>query len=125
MMSDKEKVISVEVAYTFKDRVYFAHGTYDPDYAGLSAGTVNSSRLIQFFHGKGYTEGDFLAGYAGYNNPWASRIEKTQDIVIRKMNWKNWYLAFRHLLKKVMQKKQRSSEPVQSDEKINHSLTNA
>ncbi len=107
IMSEEDKVISVEVAYTFKDRVYFVHGTYDPDYAKLSVGTVNSSRLIEFFHGKGYVEGDFLAGYAGYNNPWASRIENTQNVVIRKMNGKNWYLAFRHLFKKVMQKVRR------------------
>ncbi|MDF7826773.1 GNAT family N-acetyltransferase [Pontiellaceae bacterium B12227] len=76
ILYDKDKPISVEVAYVFKDQVYFAHGTYDPDYAGLSAGTVNSSRLLEFFNGQGYLEGDFLAGYAGYNNPWASRIEK-------------------------------------------------
>ncbi|MDF7824723.1 GNAT family N-acetyltransferase [Pontiellaceae bacterium B12227] len=100
MMYDREKVMSVEIAYAFKDRIFFAHGTYDPAYKDVSPGTVNSSRLIEFFHGKGYVEGDYLAGFSGYNNPWASRIEKTADIVIRRMNWKNCYLAIRYLAKK-------------------------
>lgn len=101
MMYDQEKVMSVEIAYIFKDRVFFAHGTYDPAYAELSPGTVNSSRLIQFFHGKGYVEGDFLAGYSSYNNPWASRIEKTSNVLIRRMGWRNFFLAFRHIEHKV------------------------
>ncbi len=101
MMYDRDKVMSIEIAYTFKDRVFFAHGTYDPAYKDLSPGTVNSSRLIEFFHGKGFVEGDYLAGFSSYNNPWASRIEKTSDIVIRRLNWKNYYLAVRHIGKKL------------------------
>ena len=100
VLRDREKVVSVEIAYTFGDRVFFAHGTYDPAYADLSPGTVNSSRLIRFFHGKGFAEGDFLAGFSGYNNPWAYRIEKSVDIVIRRMGWRNWLLAAIHLWKK-------------------------
>lgn len=104
VMYDQGKVMSVEVAYTFEDRVFFAHGTYDPAYADLSPGTVNSCRLIQFFHGKGFTEGDYLAGFSSYNNPWASRIDKTVNIMIRRMSGKHWYLAARYLVDKILRK---------------------
>jgi len=104
MMRDRGKVVSVEIAYAFKDRVFFAHGTYDPAYADLSPGTVNSSRLIEYFHGKGFVEGDYLAGFSGYNNPWAHRIEKTVNIVVRRMGWRNWLLAAIHLWKKLGRK---------------------
>ncbi len=111
MMYDREKVISVEIAYTFRDRVFFAHGTYDPAYADLSPGTVNSSRLIHHFHGKGFVEGDYLAGFSAYNKPWACRIEKTINIVIRRMNWKNWCLAALHLKKRAGRKLRRRTRP--------------
>lgn len=101
---DGASVVSMEVAYTFNDRVFFAHGTYDPAYADLSPGAVNSCWFIRHFHGKGFVEGDYLAGYAHYNNPWACRIDKSVNVIIRKMNWKNWYLAFRHLVKKTCKK---------------------
>ena len=104
MMRDRGKVVSVEIAYTFKDRVFFAHGTYDPAYADLSPGTVNSSRLIHYFHGKGFVEGDYLAGFSGYNNPWAHRIEKSVNLIIRRMGWRNGLLAALHLLKKAEKK---------------------
>jgi len=97
MLYDRDKVVSIEVAYLFSDRVFFAHGTYDPAYADLSPGTVNSGWLIRFLHGKGYTEGDYLAGFSSYNNPWACRIEQSVDVVVRRMGWKNWYLAGCHL----------------------------
>lgn len=46
-------------------------------------------------------EGDYLAGFADYVNPWASRLERTENVVVRKMSWKNGYLAGFHLAKKV------------------------
>jgi CelD/BcsL family acetyltransferase involved in cellulose biosynthesis len=94
MLYDRDKVMSAEIAYTFENRVFFAHGTFDPAYAELSPGTINSSRLIKFFHGKGFAEGDFLAGWASYNNPWAYRIQNTANIIIRRMGWRNCYYAF-------------------------------
>lgn len=97
MMYDGSNVISAEISYTYLDRVYFALGTYNPEYASCSPGTVSTSRFIQYFYGKGYKEGDFLAGFAHYVNPWACRQEKTTDVVIRRMGWKNWYVAARYI----------------------------
>lgn len=104
MMYDGDQVISAEISYTYLDRVYFALGTYHPDYKKLSPGAVSTSRFIQYFYDKGYTEGDFLAGFAHYVNPWSSRREKTVDVVIRRMGAKNGYLALRHLLTKTKRK---------------------
>lgn len=101
MMHDRDAVVSIEVAFAYLDRVYFCHGTYLPDYADLSPGMVNSCWFIQNFHGKGFVEGDYLAGFAGYVDPWAYRQERTQHVIIRKTNWKNGYLAAFHLAKKV------------------------
>ena len=49
-------------------------------------------------------EGDYLAGFSDYNKPWAARIEQTANVVVRRMGWKNWYLAGIHLGKKVKTK---------------------
>ncbi len=95
---DGDAVISAEISYVFKDRVYFALGTYNPDYEKLSPGTVSTSRFIRYFYGKGYVEGDFLAGFAHYVEPWAHRIEKTVDITIHRMGWRTGFLAVRQLL---------------------------
>ncbi len=101
MMYDGDTVISAEISYVLKDRVYFAHGTYNPAYSKLSPGSVSTGHFIKFFYGKGYVEGDFLAGYAHYINGWASRIEKTNNIIIRRMGWRNWFFAMRHMEKKL------------------------
>jgi hypothetical protein len=110
MMYDGDKVISAEISYVFMDRVYFALGTYNPEYKALSPGTVSTSRFIRFFHDKGYVDGDFLAGFAEYVNPWACRIDKTINIAIRRMGYKNGYLAFRHLMKKAARRLKRILE---------------
>ncbi len=104
MMYDGDTVISAEISYVFQDRVYFAHGTYNQAYSKLSPGSVSTGRFIEYFYGKGYVEGDFLAGYAHYINGWASRIEKTSNITIRRMGLKMSYLALRHLGRKVHRK---------------------
>ncbi len=104
MMYDGDAVVSIEVAYAFLDQVYFCHGTYSPDYAALSPGAVNSCWFIRYFHGKGFVEGDYLAGFSDYNKPWAYRIEKTANVVVRRMGWKNWCMAGLHLGKKVKTK---------------------
>ncbi len=104
MMYDGDAVVSIEVAYAFLDQIYFCHGTYSPDYAALSPGAVNSCWFIRYFHGKGFVEGDYLAGFSDYNKPWACRIEKTAHIVIRRMGWKNGCLAGLYLGKKVRKK---------------------
>ncbi len=100
-MYDGDTVISTEISYVFMKRVYFAFGTYNPEYSKLSPGTVSTARFIGFFFGKGYEEGDFLAGFAHYVNPWTSHIEKTTNITIRRMGWKNGCLAVLHLSGKV------------------------
>jgi hypothetical protein len=104
IMHDGPKVVSIEVAYTFMDRVYFCHGTYSPEYAELSPGVVNSCWFIKSFHERGFAEGDYLAGFADYVTPWAYRQEETVDIVIRRMGWKNGYLALRYLATKAKAK---------------------
>ena len=110
MLYDRDKVVSVEVAYSFGNRVYFAHGTYDPEYSALSPGQINSAWLIQSFHGKHYTVGDYLAGFSSYNNHWAHRIEKSVDIVVRRMGWKNDYLAVRHLARQIKRRLMRGKK---------------
>ena len=104
IMYDGETVISAEISYTYLDRVYFALGTYHPEYASFSPGTVSTSRFIQYFYNKEYVDGDFLAGFAHYVNSWAYRIEKTNNVTIRRMGWKNWYLAGLHLKRKMKTK---------------------
>ncbi len=99
-MYDSDTVISTEISYVFMDRVYFALGTYNPEYSKLSPGTVSTSRFLEFFFATGYEEGDFLAGFAHYLNPWSSHIEKTTNITIRRMGWKIGYLAVLHFLGK-------------------------
>ncbi|MBN2161620.1 MAG: GNAT family N-acetyltransferase [Pontiellaceae bacterium] len=122
MLYDRDRVISVEIAYAFGDRVYFAHGTYDPEYRELSPGTINSVWLIRSFHGRGFTEGDYLAGFAGYNNPWACRIEQTKDVVVRRMGWKNQYLALRWLARKLKRKVMVGGKPPEAAEQQNESV---
>lgn len=107
MMHDGDAIVSIEVAYTFMDRVFFCHGTYSPEYASLSPGAVNSCWFIRYFHGKGFVDGDYLAGYADYVSPWAYRREETVDVVVRRMGWKNGYLAMCHLRKKMRAKLRR------------------
>ncbi len=97
MMYDGDTVISAEISYVYQDQVYFALGTYNPEYSKLSPGTVSTSRFIEYFHDKGFVEGDFLAGFAKYVNPWASRIEKTVSVTVRRVSLKTGYLAARHL----------------------------
>jgi len=97
MMYDGDTVVAVHVAYVYMDRVYFALCTFNPQYRRLSAGLVMHFRFIQFFYGKGYKLGDFLAGYAHYLNPWASYQEESVNLTIRRMGWRNGYVALRHL----------------------------
>ncbi|MCW8998891.1 MAG: GNAT family N-acetyltransferase, partial [Kangiellaceae bacterium] len=82
---DGDRPISVELSYIYNGTVYFAHGTYHPDYAKLSPGTVSTSLSIQYLCEK-YREGDFLAGFADYTHHFASHIYPTQKIAIFKIN---------------------------------------
>lgn len=101
VLYDRDTVIAVHVAYVFKDRVYFALCTFNPEYRNLSPGLVLHFRFIQYFCGKGYVEGDFLAGYAHYLNPWASYSEPSVNVLVRKVGWKNGTVAVRHLIRKM------------------------
>lgn len=101
MLYDGDTVMAAHVSYVFGDRVYFALCTFNPEYRNFSPGLVLHFRFLQFFHGKGFSEGDFLAGYAHYLNPWASYSEKTVNIQVRKIGWKNGYVAMRHLMGKI------------------------
>ncbi|RKX47335.1 MAG: hypothetical protein DRP64_01370 [Verrucomicrobia bacterium] len=112
MLYDRDTVIAAHVSYVFDDRVYFALCTFNPEYGKFSPGLVLHFRFIQFFHGKGYSEGDFLAGYAHYLNPWASYSEKTVNIQVRKIGWKNGYVVMRHLMGKVGARCRRSVKSI-------------
>ncbi|MDF7798503.1 GNAT family N-acetyltransferase [Pontiellaceae bacterium B1224] len=114
VMRDGDTVVSVEIAYSYLDKIYFSHGTYLPDYAEHSPGMVNSCWLIRHFHGKGFVEGDYLAGFADYVNAWSYRIEHTRVVTIHRMGWKNQYLAAWHMLGRL---KRRIQKP--KDEKVN------
>lgn len=114
VIRDGEKVVSVEIAFTYLNKVYFSHGTFSPEYAVHSPGMVNSCWFIKHFHGKGFEEGDYLAGFADYVNPWADRFEHTSHVSIRRMSWKNQYLAAWHMLGKakhrILRMKKREGE---------------
>jgi len=98
MLYDRDTVMAAHVSYVFGSRVYFALCTFNPEYGKFSPGLVLHFRFIQFFYGKGYTDGDFLAGYAHYLNPWASYSEKTVNVQVRRIDWKNGYVTVRNLI---------------------------
>lgn len=104
---DGEQAVSTELSYVFLDTVYFAHGTYHPDYHHLSPGTVSTSLFIKHFFGKGFKAGDFLAGFASYVNPLAKKIDTTKDTVVYKINGIFFYYAVMVLLKKSRSKTKR------------------
>jgi hypothetical protein len=104
ILYDGDRVVSIELSYVYLNTVYFAHGTYHPDYAHLSPGSVSTSKFIEYFHGKGYQDGDFLAGFAFYVNSWSERLEPTQDIEIFKVNRVFFYYAACSLLLKIKKK---------------------
>ncbi|WP_372845223.1 GNAT family N-acetyltransferase [Pontiella sp.] len=110
MMHDAAKVVSVEVAYAYLDKVYFCHGTFLPEYGEHSPGMVNSCWFVRHFHGKGFSEGDYLAGFADYVNPWAHRLEQTRNVVVRRVGWKTGYLAVWHLFGKLKRRWQSRRE---------------
>jgi hypothetical protein len=114
VMRDGDTVVSVEIAYSHLDKIYFSHGTYLPEYAEHSPGMVNSCWLIKHFHGKGFTEGDYLAGFADYVNAWVYRIERTRNVTIHRMGWRNQYLAAWHMLGKLKRRFQKPQEEKES-----------
>ncbi len=122
MMYDGATVISAEISYVYQDQVYFALGTYNPEYSKLSPGTVSTARFIEYFHDKGFVEGDFLAGFAKYVNPWSFRIEKTVSVTIRQVNFKTGYLAARHLATTVKRKlkKRHAGKPKEAQSSADH-----
>lgn len=107
ILYDGEQPVSTELSFVFLDTVYFAHGTYHPDYHHLSPGTVSTSLFIKHFYGKGYKSGDFLAGFADYVNPLAERVDKTKDTVVYKLNGIFFYYTYKVLLKKLRSKLKR------------------
>ncbi len=104
VLYDGNDVVSIEMSYVYLNTVYFAHGTYNPAYRNLSPGSVSTSKFIEFFHGKNYIDGDFLAGYAFYISSWAERMESTKNIEVFKVNKFFFYCAFFSLLIKIKKK---------------------
>jgi hypothetical protein len=101
ILYDGNTPISVELTLTYHDQVYFAHGTYHPDYQHLSPGSVSTSRFLEYFFDKTYREGDFLAGFAHYLNPWASSLLATQNTIVYKINGLFIYFAMQRLWLKI------------------------
>ncbi|TQV88713.1 GNAT family N-acetyltransferase [Aliikangiella coralliicola] len=87
ILFDHDTPVSAEMSYVYLDTVYFAHGAFHPDYKHLSPGSVSTSMSIEYFHGKNYRDGDFLAGYADYVNPLAYKQDPTKDTVVFKVNY--------------------------------------
>lgn len=102
LMYDGDNVMTAELSFAYQQRVYFALGTYNDDYKKLSPGSVSAGKCIEFFFGKGYVDGDFLAGYASYINDWASEIDRTSNYTIRRLRLKTLYLAACHLKRKLL-----------------------
>ena len=93
ILYDGKVPVSVELSYIYRDTVYFAHGTYNPEYRKLSPGSVSTSKFIEYFCDKNYKDGDFLAGFAHYINDWAGTLLSTKDTVVYKLNGIFFYYA--------------------------------
>ena len=78
--------VSVEISFVYQSRVSFAHGTYNPNFQSLSPGSVSTSRFLEFFFDKGFKEGDFLAGFAHYIDPWADDFVRTNNTRVFRIN---------------------------------------
>jgi len=79
------QLVSGEIAYAYNETIYFAHGSYDPEYKKYSPGMVSTALLIKALCNKGYKQGDFLAGFANYINPWAHKLVTTERLTILKL----------------------------------------
>jgi CelD/BcsL family acetyltransferase involved in cellulose biosynthesis len=77
--------VSIEIAYIDGDTVYFSHGTFDETYASYSPGMVSTCLFLEHFHGIGYVEGDYLAGYAGYMVPWCDRLVESARVSVYRL----------------------------------------
>ena len=104
ILYEGETPVSVELSFTYLNTVYFAQGTYHPDYGHLSPGSVSTSKFIQYFIDKGYKDGDFLAGFAHYINAWAKEIYSTHDTVVYKINTIFCYYIFLRFYEKIKEK---------------------
>lgn len=80
MLYVDSEVVAAEIAYIYKQTVYFAHGTYDERFSKYSPGMVSTSLFLRYFHESGFQDGDYLAGYTGYLIPWADRIVPSYKI---------------------------------------------
>lgn len=87
-----QATISGEMAYSFNDQVYFCHGTFDQDFSEFSPGKVSTGLLIGELTGKQFIQGDFLCGFAGYMNPWASSQLGTHALFVYKITPKMLYV---------------------------------
>lgn len=81
----KGKLVSGEIAYAYKDTIYFSHGSFDPAYQKYSPGMVSTALFIKKLCGQQYRRGDFLTGFASYINPWAKEFTETQRLTVFKL----------------------------------------
>lgn len=98
ILFDGENIVAIELSYSYLDKIYFAHGTYNPEYSHLSPGSVSTGKFIEYFHEKNFTHGDFLAGYAHYIDPWAKEVEPSTNMMIIKINFTFFNYCFLKLL---------------------------
>jgi CelD/BcsL family acetyltransferase involved in cellulose biosynthesis len=103
-ISDGSRTVTAELTYTYLNTAYFAHGTYCDDYSHLSPGSVSTALSIKHFHHRGLVDGDFLAGFASYINPWSERYYTTKDTVIFKINRAFFIYAFVRIRQKFVGK---------------------
>ena len=97
ILQDGDEMVGVHIAFVFGPHVYFALSACNTEYAHLSPGMVLHFLFIQYFCAKGYREGDFLAGFAHYLYPWASHVEQTVNVQVRKISWNNGIIFLKKL----------------------------
>lgn len=95
--------IAMEISFCYGDTVYLAQGTYHPDYASFSPGSVCTGLSIEYFLQRGFKRGDFLAGFAAYANPLAAQIYPTQQLRVFKINGNFLRFALATLRAKIIQ----------------------
>ena len=98
------ELVSGEIAYIYKDQVYFSHGSYDPKYKKYSPGMVSTALFIKSLCGQNYRNGDFLGGFAKYIIPWAKAIIKSERVTIINLSPRMIFVLLLVSIKKLLWK---------------------
>jgi CelD/BcsL family acetyltransferase involved in cellulose biosynthesis len=109
VLSVDDEPVSIEIAYLEGERVYFSHGTFDEDYASYSPGMVSTCLFLEHFHGSGYVEGDYLAGYAGYMVPWCDELVESTKVMVYRISPAVIYVFATKLLERLFVRRRRKT----------------